>query len=64
MTQRDRFEDEIMRAKQTAEAANDAKAKFVSMISHELRTPLQSILGYAELLSKGVERSFDGRATR
>jgi signal transduction histidine kinase len=50
MTQREQYEDEILRAKQAAEMANDARAKFVSMMSHELRTPLQSILGYAELL--------------
>jgi PAS domain S-box-containing protein len=57
MMERDRYEDEILRAKRAAEAANDAKAKFVSLMSHELRTPLQSILGYAELLSRGAEGS-------
>src|SRR5581483_3238467 len=39
------------------ESANDAKAKFVSLMSHELRTPLQSILGYADLLARGVDES-------
>jgi signal transduction histidine kinase len=51
MSERDRYETEILRAKRAAEAADDAKAKFVSLMSHELRTPLQSILGYADLLS-------------
>ena len=55
MSERDRYEDEILRAKRAAETANDAKAKFVSLMSHELRTPLQSILGYAELLARGTE---------
>ena len=50
MLQRSRYEDEILQAKQTAEAANDAKAKFLSMMSHELRTPLQAISGYCDLL--------------
>lgn len=50
MLQRSRYEDELLQAKQTAEAARDSKAKFLSMISHELRTPLQAISGYCELL--------------
>ena len=33
-----------------AEAANQAKRRFVSMVSHELRTPLNAIIGMADLL--------------
>jgi two-component system sensor histidine kinase RpfC len=33
-----------------AEAANQAKRRFVSVISHELRTPLNAIIGMADLL--------------
>lgn len=40
----------LQRAKQAAEAANQAKTRYISAISHELRTPLNSILGYAQLL--------------
>ncbi|MEO8439099.1 MAG: PAS domain-containing sensor histidine kinase [Spartobacteria bacterium] len=50
MLQRSKYEDELLHAKRTAEAANDAKAKFLSMMSHELRTPLQAISGYCDLL--------------
>ncbi|HEY6842812.1 MAG TPA: HAMP domain-containing sensor histidine kinase [Thermoanaerobaculia bacterium] len=50
MRQRLRYEDELLRARKAAEAAGDAKAKFLSMMSHDLRTPLQSISGYADLL--------------
>lgn len=35
-----------------AEAANQAKTLFLSMISHELRSPLHTILGYSELLQR------------
>ncbi|MCZ6828824.1 MAG: ATP-binding protein [Gammaproteobacteria bacterium] len=43
---------ELQEAKELAEAANLAKSRYLSGISHELRTPLQSILGYAQLLSR------------
>jgi two-component system, sensor histidine kinase RpfC len=33
-----------------AEAANQAKRRFISMVSHELRTPLNAIIGMSDLL--------------
>ncbi|WP_273490315.1 ATP-binding protein [Roseateles chitosanitabidus] len=39
------------RAQASAEAANQAKSRYISTISHELRTPLNSILGYAQLMA-------------
>ncbi|BFM13338.1 hypothetical protein R50072_34910 [Simiduia litorea] len=33
-----------------AQAANDAKSRFLATISHEIRTPLNGVLGMAELL--------------
>ena len=33
-----------------AEAANQAKRRFISVVSHEMRTPLNAIIGMAELL--------------
>ncbi len=47
-----RTDAELQRARQVAEAANQAKSRYVSAISHELRTPLNSILGYAQLLDE------------
>ncbi len=48
--QRNKYEDEIIKAKKQAEAATLAKDEFLSVVSHELRTPLNSILGWARLL--------------
>ncbi|WP_414718982.1 ATP-binding protein [Variovorax sp.] len=42
----------LQAAKRTADAANQAKSRYISAISHELRTPLNSILGYAQLMGE------------
>ena len=42
----------LQRAKDLAEAANQAKTRYVTGMTHELRTPLNSILGYAQILLK------------
>ena len=41
---------ELIEARETAEAANNAKSGFLAVISHELRTPLNAMIGYVELL--------------
>jgi signal transduction histidine kinase/purine-cytosine permease-like protein len=47
-----RTDEALQRAKQSADAANQAKTRYISAVSHELRTPLNSILGYAQLLDE------------
>ncbi len=42
----------LQAAKDLAEAANQAKTRYVTGMTHELRTPLNGILGYAQILLK------------
>jgi two-component system CheB/CheR fusion protein len=45
--ERRRIEQELQREKESAEAANAAKDKFLAALSHELRTPLTPVLIWA-----------------
>ena len=42
----------LQKAKESAEAANQAKSRYVVGLSHELRTPLNAVLGYAQILER------------
>jgi PAS domain S-box-containing protein len=50
ITERKRVETDLQKAKEAAEAANQAKSIFLANVSHEIRTPLNGILGMTELV--------------
>ncbi|UYV15361.1 ATP-binding protein [Porphyrobacter sp. ULC335] len=43
---------QLRAAKEAAEAANEAKTRFLASVSHEIRSPLNAIYGYAQLLER------------
>jgi len=50
ITDKKKSEQELMRAKEKAEASDELKTAFLNNISHEIRTPLNGILGFAPLV--------------
>jgi signal transduction histidine kinase/DNA-binding response OmpR family regulator len=50
--ERQQAEVELKKTRDEAEAANEAKSRFLAQMSHEIRTPLNGVLGMSELLQE------------
>lgn len=57
LEERNRYEKELIDAKEKAEASARLKTTILRNMSHEIRTPLTAILGFSQVLSEEVDPS-------
>ncbi|MBI4859494.1 MAG: response regulator [Candidatus Riflebacteria bacterium] len=46
--------EELGSSRKLAEAANEAKSRFLATMSHEIRTPMNAVVGFLDLLEHGL----------
>lgn len=52
ITEKNKYINEIEKAKQQADMANESKSVFLAQMSHEIRTPLGAVLGMNEMIMR------------
>lgn len=55
ISERKRFENELIQAKLEAEETSRIKSNILANFSHELRTPMHSILGFSSILAEELD---------
>ena len=61
VTQLEESRIQLREAKDAADAANEAKSSFLANMSHEIRTPMNAILGFTDVLRRGMEENPEQR---
>lgn len=59
ITDRKKLEEELIKAKEAAEAGIRARTEFIANMSHDIRTPLTGIIGISEFFKEDLERDED-----
>lgn len=59
--ERRKVREDLVAAKEAAEAASEAKSQFLANMSHEIRTPLNGVIGMLQLIGRG---RLDNKQTR